>query len=134
LWFALVVRMSYGLISVGTGFELPASGLVRFVFVFICIVFLIRSGPRLLRKMLWRVRHRLLVTWVLVGVVPIVLICALVGEGLFILMGQVAGYMTTTEISRRSESVRSTAYALGWSVAHRGPSASAPRLAETFVR
>src|SRR5258708_1673408 len=80
-----------------TGFRLPGWTLVRAVFIIAAIVFMIRSFPRMVRSLLWRVRHRLLVTWILVGVVPIVLICALVGEGLFILMGQVVGYMTTTE-------------------------------------
>src|SRR5438045_1241483 len=76
---ALIVRLVYSLASRLGGVELPAGGLIRFLFVVIAIVFLIRSGPRLLRKALWRVRHRLILTWVLVGVVPIVLICVLVG-------------------------------------------------------
>jgi len=75
-----------------------------------------------------------LATWLLVGVVPIVLICALLWEGLFILMGQVVGYMTTNEITRQSESVRSTAYGLAWSLAHRESSATIPTLTETFVK
>jgi sigma-B regulation protein RsbU (phosphoserine phosphatase) len=84
--------------------------------------------------MLWRVRHRLLMTWIFVGVVPIVLFCLLVAQGFFFLMGQVVGYMTTTEIDRQSELVRSTAHALAWSLSHRGPSTTVAMMTESFIR
>ena len=45
-------------------------------------------------------------TWIFVGVVPIVLICVLLAESGFILMGQLVSYMTTNEIIRENESVR----------------------------
>src|SRR6266446_2862183 len=131
---ALLVQATYSLLDAATGFPLPGSGLVRLAFIIITILFMVRSFPRIVRRLLWRVRHRLLVTWVLLGVVPIVLICALVAEGLFILMGQVVGYMTTAEITRQSELVRSTAQGLAWSLAHRVPSQSVAALAEPFVR
>jgi sigma-B regulation protein RsbU (phosphoserine phosphatase) len=129
---SLGLRLVYSLS--GSVFQLPGDDFVRLAFVITSILFLIRSFPKLVRKILWRVRHRLLATWLLVGVVPIVLICALLWEGLFILMGQVVGYMTTNEITRQSESVRSTAYVLAWSLAHRESSATIPALTETFVR
>ena len=131
---ALLVQATYSLLDAATGFPLPGSGLVRLAFIIITILFMVRSFPRIVRRLLWRVRHRLLVTWVLLGVVPIVLICGLVAEGLFILMGQVVGYMTTAEITRQSELVRSTAQGLAWSLAHRVPSQSVAALAEPFVR
>jgi sigma-B regulation protein RsbU (phosphoserine phosphatase) len=131
---ALLLRVVYALLETATGSEFPASGLIRFFFIVAALIFLFRSVPRLLRKLLWRVRHRLLVTWFLVGVVPIVLICALLTEGLFFLMGQVVGYMTATEISRQNELVRGTAQSLAWSLTHRSPAVDARTLAESFVR
>jgi hypothetical protein len=131
---ALFVRVVYPLIGAAAGSDLPGSGLVRFFFIIASLVFLVGSFPNLLRKLLWRVRHRLLVTWVLVGVVPIVLICALLTEGLFFLMGQVVGYMTASEIARQSEMFRGTAQSLAWSLAHRGPSVDPRMLTERFVR
>src|SRR5689334_387364 len=109
---ALVLRGAYPLISTTTGLEIPGRGIVRLLFVIATLLFLIRSFPKLVRQFLWRVRHRLVVTWMFVGVVPIVLICLLVAEGLFFLMGQVVSYMTTSEITRQSELVRSSASAL----------------------
>src|SRR6266702_711253 len=128
---ALALRVTYFLLGFVTA-ALPAAGLVSLFFVIASIVFLVRSFPRILRSILWRVRHRLVVTWILVGVVPIVLICALVAEGFYMLMGQAVRYMTTTEIVRRSDAIRDDAQSLAWSLAHRSPSVSATTLAETF--
>ena len=128
----LFLRILYALVGTA-GFELPGAGIVGFLFLILCLVFLIRWLPRFIRILLWRVRHRLLVTWIFVGVVPIVLFCALVAQGLFFLMGQLAGYMTSQEIARHSESVRSTAYALAWNLNHRTSSVSLPMLTEAFV-
>src|SRR5262245_19342877 len=130
---ALFLRILYALIGAATGFELPGSGLVRALFVIAGILFLVRSFPKWIRILLWRVRHRLLVTWIFVGVVPIVLICLLVGEGLYFFMGQVVGNMATNEIRRQSELVRSTAQGLAWNLSHRSPSQSVAMLVETFV-
>src|SRR5262245_9931147 len=130
---ALCVQVAYFLLD-AMGFPLPARGLVGLAFVIVAIIFVIRRGPQLIQKLLWRVRHRLLVTWVLVGAVPIVLICLLFGEGLFILMGQVVSYMTTNEVGRRSELIRNRADALAWSLSHRDSSATIPALTETFLR
>ena len=131
---ALALRLAYPLIQSATRLRLPGYGLISLLFLIAAIVFLIRSFPRLLRTLLWRVRHRLVVTWVLVGVVPIVLLCLLFGQGLYILMGQLVSYMTVSEVTRQTDLIRNTAHELAWSVAHRGPSVAMPMLAETFVR
>src|SRR4051812_2628066 len=123
---ALILRVVDSLTSAIMGAPLPLDGLIRAFFIIASIVFLIASFPKLLRKLLWRVRHRLLVTWFFVGVVPIVLICALAVEGVFILMGQVVSYMTTNEIVRQSELLRSAAGTFVWSVEHRAASMTLP--------
>src|SRR6185369_11869416 len=102
--------------------DLPGHVWVRLLFIVATIVFLIVSFPKLMRKVLWRVRHRLLVTWIFVGVVPIVLICLLVAEGLFFLMGQTAGYMTTSEMERQTASFSNTAATLAASLSRGGSS------------
>jgi hypothetical protein len=106
---ALVIRVAFGLIARAAGIDPPGFGVIQFVFIVIAIIFLIRSFPKWTRALLWRVRHRLLVTWIFVGVVPIVLICLLIVEGMFVLMGQIIGYMTTQEIARQNQAVRNTA-------------------------
>jgi phosphoserine phosphatase RsbU/P len=56
----------------------------------------------LLRKLIWRLRNRLIVTYVFIGVVPIVLIFTLAVLGTFIVVGQVAVYLVSSELERRA--------------------------------
>jgi phosphoserine phosphatase RsbU/P len=60
---------------------------------------------RLMRKSIWRLRNRLYVTWIFIGVVPIVLILALAAIGAYIVTGQVAVYLVSSELDRRAESL-----------------------------
>ncbi len=60
---------------------------------------------RLMRKSIWRLRNRLYVTWIFIGVVPIVLILALAAIGTYIVTGQVAVYLVSSELDRRAESL-----------------------------
>src|SRR5215469_7101833 len=76
---ALVLRIIYPA-------EVSGAGLVRLFFVVALIIFLIGSLPKHMKPLLWRVRHRLIATWIFIGLVPIVLIALLVGEVGYILM------------------------------------------------
>jgi sigma-B regulation protein RsbU (phosphoserine phosphatase) len=53
------------------------------------------------RQALWRLRHRLLVTYLFIAVVPIVLIVGLVALSGYMLVSQLAAYLVTTELDRR---------------------------------
>ena len=113
---ALILRVTYLVVNLASGSQLPGATLVRVFFNVTVILFLALSFPKLMRNFMWRVRHRLLVTWIFVGVVPIILIFLLLAEVGFILMGQLVSYMTTNEIVRESESIRSAADTLAWSI------------------
>src|SRR5579863_7847435 len=84
----------------------PASGsmlggwasFISFVFIFFaCLI-----GIRWLRRVLmWRLRNRLIVTYVFIGVIPIILLVAMALITLYGFAGQFAVYVVTSEI--RSE-------------------------------
>jgi sigma-B regulation protein RsbU (phosphoserine phosphatase) len=61
---------------------------------------------RVVRKSIWRLRNRLIMTYVFIGMVPIVLILALAGIGTYILVGQVAAYLVSSELDRRAASLQ----------------------------
>jgi sigma-B regulation protein RsbU (phosphoserine phosphatase) len=65
---------------------------------------LFRLGRLALKKskLIWRLRNRLIVTYVFVGAVPIVLILALAYCGAWIVVGQVATYLVSSELGRRA--------------------------------
>jgi sigma-B regulation protein RsbU (phosphoserine phosphatase) len=52
-------------------------------------------------KAIWRLRYRLLAAYTFIGVIPIVLILLLVGAAAYILSGQIATYLVSTELNRR---------------------------------
>jgi sigma-B regulation protein RsbU (phosphoserine phosphatase) len=73
-------------------------------------------------RALWRVRNRLIVTYVFIAVVPILLILALVGISAYIVSGQVASYLVTSEVNRRAASLGGPARILSeLEPARRGP-------------
>src|SRR2546422_8162465 len=86
---ALLVQATYFLLDAATGFPLPGSGLVRLAFIIITILFMVRSFPRIVRRLLWRGRHPLFVAWGFLGVVSISLFSALGAGGVFIPVGLV---------------------------------------------
>lgn len=69
----------------------------------------VRTG---VRRTIWRLRNRLIVTYIFIGVVPVLLILLLVALGSYIIFGQVADYLITTELERRAESLSAAAEAL----------------------
>ncbi|HZL57774.1 MAG TPA: hypothetical protein VFC21_11855, partial [Bryobacteraceae bacterium] len=52
-----------------------------------------RAIRRVLRQSIWRLRNRLILTYVFIGLVPIVLILALTALGTYIVSGQAAVYL-----------------------------------------
>ena len=87
----------------------PASAFVSFLqfILFVLgawvVIRLTRVG---LRKAIWRLRNRILVTYVLIAVVPILLILTLAGLGTYMLAGQVAVYLARSELDRRVASMQ----------------------------
>jgi phosphoserine phosphatase RsbU/P len=84
--------------------ELP--GIALFVIGLILAFRYVRAG---IRRAIWRLRNRLFVTYVFVGVVPVLLIVLLVALGSYILFGQVADYLITNELEGRAESLTAAA-------------------------
>ncbi|MEO7650859.1 MAG: SpoIIE family protein phosphatase [Bryobacteraceae bacterium] len=52
-------------------------------------------------KMIWRLRNRLIVSYLFIAVVPITLLASLVGIVAYMVLGQVAIYVVSTELDRR---------------------------------
>lgn len=91
---------------------IPSSAFVLFLqfVLFILGAWVVIRLSRLgLRKAIWRLRNRILVTYVLIAVVPILLILALAGLGTYVLAGQVAVYLTRSELDRRVASMQAAA-------------------------
>jgi len=58
-----------------------------------------------LRRAIWRLRNRLIVTYVLIAVVPLLLIITLVGLGGYLMASQIAIYLVRSDLDRRVASL-----------------------------
>jgi sigma-B regulation protein RsbU (phosphoserine phosphatase) len=62
------------------------------------VYYLGRLGAFIRRHLLWRLRRRLIVTYVFIAIVPIVLIVFLVGLGIYIVNGQFAAFLVARNL------------------------------------
>lgn len=67
-----------------------------------------------IRKLIWRLRYRLIVTYLFIAVVPIVLMAILVWIGAGMFTGQIAAYLVTSELERRTNELFEPARGLAW--------------------
>src|ERR1700722_2571246 len=86
----------YAILEWGVKAETPAA-LLSAVLAIIAAILGVRVTRQVIRKSLWRLRNRLYVTWVFIGLVPIVLFLALAWAGVYIVTGQVAVYLVSSE-------------------------------------
>ncbi len=94
--FALLCVVSLLLLYFG-----KSAGLTGLAAIIVGAVLLLRIARKLIRQTIWRLRNRLVMTYVFIAVVPVVLILVLVGIGTYFVAGQVAVYLVQSELDRR---------------------------------
>jgi sigma-B regulation protein RsbU (phosphoserine phosphatase) len=80
-------------------------------------LFAIRLFRRNVRRVIWRLRNRLIVAYLFIAFVPIVLIGILVAIGGYSLVGQLAVYLVSSELDRRTEAMNGVAHLLAGTAA-----------------
>jgi sigma-B regulation protein RsbU (phosphoserine phosphatase) len=90
-----------------TGYFLGFTGTALLVAAFL-VLFPFSMLP-LIRKLTWRVRNRLFVTYFLVGVLPIFLIYLFIQLGFNLVLGQTTNYLLHKELERKLEQLHSSA-------------------------
>ena len=101
--FAILV-----LLYVFLAYVTPGSGfvaLLQVVLVLLGFWLLIRVARVGMRRAIWRLRNRLLMTYVFIAVVPVLLIVLFVGVGTYALSSQLAVYLVSSELDRRVDSL-----------------------------
>jgi sigma-B regulation protein RsbU (phosphoserine phosphatase) len=84
-----------------TGYSILGGDLFTVFFIVFLILLTLTLIRPLTRKIVWRVRNRLLVTFFLVGVLPVVLMGAVVCLGFYLLVGATAGYLSQSQVNSR---------------------------------
>lgn len=75
---------------------------------------LMALGRWVVRKFLWRVRHRMIAVFFFVGALPISLGALVVAWGIIVLLGPVTAHLVTVEVSRQASRLEATAAPLLW--------------------
>ena len=101
LLFALEKVFGLFRISWGQGLE----GWVKFLAFAIAVLFAILVLRWIKAKLLWRLRNRLIVTYVFIGVVPVVMLITLAVGSFYLFAGQFATFIVTTGLNSELKSV-----------------------------
>ena len=94
-------------------------GWVKFLVFDAALLFSILAFRWLKRKVLWRLRNRLIVTYVFIGVIPAVLLVAMALITLYGFAGQFAVFVVTSEINSQLRSLEAVNAAVGNELAAR---------------
>ena len=92
-----------------TGYSLLGGDLFTLFFIVFFVLLGVTFIPPVVRRVVWRVRHRLLVSYFFVGVLPIVLIVIFVCFGFYLVLMQTANYLLHVEIEKRLDLVLNSA-------------------------
>jgi hypothetical protein len=107
-------------------------GWVWFLAFLSCVLFSVLLFRWLRRRILWRLRNRLIVTYVFIGVIPAVLLVTMAFVTLYGLAGQFAVFLVTSEIHSQLRSLEAANAAVSNELAarlQRGDSPAAESLA-----
>src|SRR5262249_59573327 len=83
-----------------------AATIVLFVY---CAWGLVRVGRWLVRRLLWRIRTKLLVSYLFIAVVPVVLLMVLFVLAGVLFSGLVASHIVASDLDRTAQELRATA-------------------------
>lgn len=86
-----------------------AAGHGSFFAAFVLLIWAIVIAFRERRHMMWKVRNRLIVTYVFIAVVPITLILALIFVAGYLMMGQTSAYLIGNALDRRGLEIEKAA-------------------------
>jgi sigma-B regulation protein RsbU (phosphoserine phosphatase) len=122
----LLVAVQWLTRGVSPGTSASLRGWVTFISG-LTIVFLALVAFRWLRrKLLWRLRNRLIVTYVFIGVIPVFLLVMISLITLYLLAGQFASFAVTSEITSRLRSMEASNRAIAKQIAIRSSQGKPP--------
>jgi phosphoserine phosphatase RsbU/P len=83
------------------------AGWVTFLSLLAIILFIVLGIRWIRQHMLWRLRNRLIVTYMFIGVIPVVLLIAMAFITIYLFAGQFASFVVTSEIDAHLRSMSS---------------------------
>jgi len=109
LWFGylagLLEVLRLALHAAPGGFVSGWAGFVSFIFVF-CGLLLVLRWIR--QKLMWRLRNRLIITYIFIGVIPVVLLLGMGFVAGYLFAGQFATYVATSDLQSELQRLHAT--------------------------
>src|SRR5271166_887547 len=110
-WYSLGLAFGLFILEMLLKLFAPAAsdsleGWVRFLLFDAALLFSILAFRGMKRKLLWRLRNRLIVTYVFIGVIPAVLLIAMASITIYLFAGQFASFVVTSEINGQLRSLQ----------------------------
>ena len=90
------------------------SPVIAVVELVLAVILAFRALRYLARQTIWRLRNRLIVTYILIGLTPVFLISTLIVMGGYIVAGQIAVFLVSSELDRRTQALNEPAQILSW--------------------
>jgi len=110
-----VLEKIAGAVRQGAGTSL--GGWVTFLSLIVIALLFVIAARQVRSKLLWRMRNRLIVTYVFIGVVPLLLLLSLGGLALYLFAGQFATYMVTSRLDSEFRKLQAQNEVLGAEIA-----------------
>src|SRR5208282_4375177 len=112
-WYLLALDALLALVrAAGSALKLSFAaslrGWVSFLSFLVMVLFLILAFRWIKAKILWRLRNRLIVTYVFIGVIPVVLLVAIALLSLYLFAGQFATFVVTSELNSELKSLEAS--------------------------
>ncbi|HEX8813905.1 MAG TPA: SpoIIE family protein phosphatase [Terriglobales bacterium] len=139
-WYLLGFAVTLALLrTVGTALKLhfaeSLGGWISFVGIVVVVLFLFLGFRWMKARILWRLRNRLIVTYVFIGVIPVVLLVVLALGTLYLFAGQFATFIVTSELNAELRSMEASNAALAAHLAAQLEGQSLkPEVAERVLR
>jgi sigma-B regulation protein RsbU (phosphoserine phosphatase) len=111
------VQRFFGLFKLSWGLAL--AGWVGILSVLAIVLLSVLAYRWLKAKLLWRLRNRLIVTYMFIGVIPVILLVAMTFITLYLFAGQFANFVVTSELDSRLRSLQSVNAAIANELAAR---------------
>ena len=103
-WYILALDALLALVrAAGSAMKLHfaegLSGWIKFLTIVVIILFFFLALRWIKARILWRLRNRLIVTYMFIGVIPVVLLVVLALGSLYLFAGQFATFIVTSELN-----------------------------------
>jgi len=93
----------------------------------------VRAAAVVTRRFLWRVRHRMVIAYFLVGVLPLGLVLLAVTAGAALLFGPLAAYIVSAQLDQRAAALYATADSMAWELRAAPDDEARRRIGRRFI-